>query len=407
MGFTMKHSIKKNYLQIGTKRRGGTKMPRVGFIVAHDTGNKNSTAAGNVGYYKNSANTMSASAHLFVDDKEIIECIPALTAAPEKAWHVLYNRTEDNIKFGDDANDIAIGVELCYGDNINFDKAYDKYVWTIAYICYKFKLNPANRITGHQFLDPGRKTDPTNALRTGDVTFNQLVKDVVKMYNACCKGSGGSIVLDTDAEKHPVTELNRTVTVTTDSLNVRKGASLSEPIVGTLKKGSKVTAKQRKNGMYHIGKNQWISSSAVYVKYKNNPTGTATILSDSLTIREKASFDSKDVGILKKGKTVKVYEKQNGLYHIGKNKWISASTKYIKFVEAPSKKKNNLLSIGKAVVLVDELNVRTEADASSKIVSTKNKGAVVKVYEIKSNWYRIGTKKWISGSEKYVKFKKK
>lgn len=407
MGFTMKHSIKKSYLPNGTKRRGGTKMPRVGFIVAHDTGNKNSTAAGNVSYYKDSANTMYASAHLFVDDKEIIECIPALTAAPEKAWHVLYNRTEDNIKFGDDANDIAIGVELCYGDNINFEKAYDKYVWTIAYICYKFKINPATHITGHEFLDPGRKTDPSNGLRTGGKSFKQLIVDVVKMYNACCKGQGGSLILDQEVESKPITELNRTITVTVDSLNVRKGASLGEPIVGTLKKGTKVTAKQSKNGMYHIGKNQWISASAAYVKYKNNPTGTVTILADSLTIRKSDSFTSKEVGTLKKGKTVKVYEKRNGLFHIGKDKWISAGEKYGKFKETTPKNKKALLHIGKATVLVNDLNIRNKSDIKGEIVSTKNKGTVLKVYEIKNGWYRVGTNKWISASEKYVSFKKK
>ena len=51
--------------------------PGVRFIVAHDTGNPGSTAAANVKYYERSRNEMSASAHIFVDDKEIVECIPA------------------------------------------------------------------------------------------------------------------------------------------------------------------------------------------------------------------------------------------------------------------------------------------------------------------------------------------
>ena len=53
--------------------------PGVKFVVAHDTGNPNSTAGQNVAYYEQSRNELSASAHLFVDDREIIECIPALT----------------------------------------------------------------------------------------------------------------------------------------------------------------------------------------------------------------------------------------------------------------------------------------------------------------------------------------
>ncbi len=50
--------------------------PGVRFIVAHDTGNPGSTAANNVSYYERSRNDQSASAHIFVDDKEILECIP-------------------------------------------------------------------------------------------------------------------------------------------------------------------------------------------------------------------------------------------------------------------------------------------------------------------------------------------
>lgn len=150
MSFTEKYTITPKYLPIRTKRRNGTAIsPAVKFIVVHDTGNKNSTAAGNVKYYINSANSESASAHLFVDDKEILECIPALTAPPEKAWHVLYNVTTDNQLYGYNANDAAIGVEYCFGDNINADEAYKKYIWVIAYLCYTFKLDPATSIVGH------------------------------------------------------------------------------------------------------------------------------------------------------------------------------------------------------------------------------------------------------------------
>ena len=71
--------------------------PFVKFIVAHDTGNPGSTAQNNVSYYEKTNNETEASAHIFIDDKEIIECIPALTSnKPEKAWHVRYNQSQDN-----------------------------------------------------------------------------------------------------------------------------------------------------------------------------------------------------------------------------------------------------------------------------------------------------------------------
>jgi len=191
MAFKMKYTIEKDYLPVNTKRRSGIAMPRVGFLVTHDTGNDGSTAEGNITYYKRSANDMSASAHTFIDDRRIIECIPATTGRPEKAWHVLYDRPEDNRLFGDDANDIAIGVELCYSNkkgNINNKEAYKRYVWYIAYLCYKFGLDPRRHIVGHEELDPGRKLDPfKNALKLLGINKAQFIQDVVNELADCTR----------------------------------------------------------------------------------------------------------------------------------------------------------------------------------------------------------------------------
>jgi N-acetylmuramoyl-L-alanine amidase CwlA len=188
-----RYPILESYLPVGTKRRSGRLIPgaQVRFIVAHDTGNPNSTARGNVNYYRNSCNEMSASAHLFVDDKEIIECIPALNGPPEKAWHVWYNRPKDNEIFGCDANDAAIGVEYCYGTRINADEAYARYVWVLASICSEFHLDPARSIVGHFFLDPQRKTDPVTGLAHSRRTYEQLLRDVADEYRA---GVGAFVV---------------------------------------------------------------------------------------------------------------------------------------------------------------------------------------------------------------------
>ncbi len=187
MPFNEKYTITPAYLTTPSKRRSGQIMsPGVKFIVAHDTGNPRSTARGNRNYYENSRDDMSASAHIFVDDKEIIECIPALTAnKQEKAWHVLYGVPTDNQLFGYNANDAAIGVEYCYGDNINADESYRKYIWVIAKICFTYGLDPSKSIVGHCFLDPRRKTDPVTGLLQSRRTYDQLLKDIVIEYNEC------------------------------------------------------------------------------------------------------------------------------------------------------------------------------------------------------------------------------
>lgn len=177
MAFKMRYQIKQLFLTSPSKRASGKPIDKVKFLVAHDTGNEGSTARANVMYYERSINEIAASAHIFVDDLEIIECIPAFTN-PKKAWHVLYNVDVDNKKYGTDANDSAIGVELCYGGQINNMESYRKYVWILAYLCDRYNLNPMLHIVGHSELDPRRKTDPENALKHINKTMEDLLEDV-------------------------------------------------------------------------------------------------------------------------------------------------------------------------------------------------------------------------------------
>lgn len=189
MAFKMKYEIESKYLTPHTKRRPSEPMNGVKFIVAHDTGNPSSTALGNVKYYENTNNVDFASAQLFVDDNLIVECIPTGlidNLTPEKAWHVVYNTPIDNQLYGYDANDYAIGVEYCYGGNIDAQESYKRYIWVMAYICYKYGLDPSKDITAHYILDPSRKTDPKSGLNNSlGITFEQCVQDVVNEYNDC------------------------------------------------------------------------------------------------------------------------------------------------------------------------------------------------------------------------------
>lgn len=223
--FQDKYAISPKLLPVGTKRRSGRMLGPVKFIVAHDTGNPGSTARMNVNYYTSTANNESASAHLFVDDKEILECIPALLSRPEKAWHVLYNKPKDNELYGADANDAAIGVEYCYGSGIDADKAYAKYVWLLAKLCYEFKLDPATSVVGHCILDPTRKTDPATGLMQSRRSYDRLLKDIVTEYNDCTGQGTAPVYTETPLSADATTLVK---------LNLRSGPSTRANLVQSL-----------------------------------------------------------------------------------------------------------------------------------------------------------------------------
>jgi N-acetylmuramoyl-L-alanine amidase CwlA len=182
--FEMKYPIIQHHLTTPSERRPGLKMDKVLFIVSHDTGN-DLGAMHNVRYHQRTVNKMKASAHIFVDDKNIVECIPSIVNDPEVAWQVRESKPYDNVMYGKDANYYAIGVELSIKPRGNNEEAYKRYIWTIAYLCYKYGLNPETDIVGHHLLDPGRKIDPENGLCKIGKTYEKLLKDVVKEYESC------------------------------------------------------------------------------------------------------------------------------------------------------------------------------------------------------------------------------
>lgn len=152
------------FLKIGTRHTGqrlDSGHPK--FLVFHDTGNRNSTAQQNVNYYNNTYNqpwATTASAHVFVDDKECINCVPL----EEKAWHVLYDAPTDNLWYGDDANDIAVGVEACYfSDKERSRKSFDNACEIAAFICKEYGINPRNQMPGHYQIQAD-KIDPKSVL---------------------------------------------------------------------------------------------------------------------------------------------------------------------------------------------------------------------------------------------------
>lgn len=197
--------VKYDFLPIGTRRSGQpitSKKPL--FAVAHDTGNPHTTAQTNVNYYRNTYMenwATVASAHIFVDDKECIVCIPVT----EKAWHVIYNTPTDNQWYGADANDVAFGVEGSYfpGNIERSRKSLDNMARVLAYLCNYWDIDYKTEVPGHQDIQAD-KIDPGNLLEACGYSRNvkNLDKQIAKYINGV-KKSAPSKKLSTKTTKKP------------------------------------------------------------------------------------------------------------------------------------------------------------------------------------------------------------
>lgn len=92
----------KNHIPISPKRRPGTKAD-METITIHNTANPTSNALGERNWLVNPQNDRTASWHIAVDDKQVVEAIPL----DEVAWHA-----GDRV-----GNATSIGVEICESGN--------------------------------------------------------------------------------------------------------------------------------------------------------------------------------------------------------------------------------------------------------------------------------------------------
>ena len=80
------------------------------------------------------------------------------------------------------------------------------------------------------------------------------------------------------------------------------------------------------------GKFPTFKTSKPTEKPSSNQIGIVEVVCGKLNVREKADFKSKIVMVVEKGSRWKCYGKQNGLYKIGSNQWVSANTMYTRFI---------------------------------------------------------------------------
>jgi N-acetylmuramoyl-L-alanine amidase len=135
-----KKLIKYNYSSRNNKR--------IEYIVIHDTGNTSKGAGADNHYRYFNGGNRNASAHYFVDDKEIIQTVEDANAS----WHCGDGKGKYGI-----TNSNSIGVEICINSDGDYEKAVANAIELVKHLMDKHNI-PIEKIVRH--YDASRKICP-------------------------------------------------------------------------------------------------------------------------------------------------------------------------------------------------------------------------------------------------------
>lgn len=158
--------IQKNLTNVNYDKRG----TKPSWIVVHYTGNNGDTAKDNTNYFK-SVNR-SASAHYFVDENSIWQCVEDL----DSAWHV----SAGNVWLNGARNNNSIAIEMCSRttdiNNLSkyylLDKTVENTVELVKMLMEKYGIKKEN-VCRH-FDVTGKYCPAPFVYNNGNITWNEF-----------------------------------------------------------------------------------------------------------------------------------------------------------------------------------------------------------------------------------------
>lgn len=150
--------IRYNY----SRRKGAT----IKYLVIHDTGNDSKGADTMAHYRYFNGGNRNASAHYFVDDKQVVQ----LVGDSLSAWHVGDGKGRYGI-----TNANSLGIEMCINSDGNYAKMYYHTVELAKNIMQKFNI-PIERVVRH--YDASRKSCPNHMRKSGWQAWAQFKRDI-------------------------------------------------------------------------------------------------------------------------------------------------------------------------------------------------------------------------------------
>lgn len=204
---------------------------KVSYIVMHYTGNSKDNAKNNAKYF--SGTSCKASAHFFVDDAAIYQSVELR----DIAWHCggssYYHSTCRNSN--------AFGIEMCCtaGNYTVSQKTKENAAYLCANLCKRLGITAQDVDTYVlRHYDITHKSCPAQMAGSSNKEWDAFKKDVKSILTT------GAISKEVAA----ASKVSYLVTITADSLNVRKGAGTNYDVVTTVKKGEVYTIVEENNG---------------------------------------------------------------------------------------------------------------------------------------------------------------
>jgi N-acetylmuramoyl-L-alanine amidase len=206
-------------------------------------------------------------------------------------------------------------------------------------------------------------------------------------------------------------ESNVTITISTDSLNVREGPGLSYRVVKQVKKGESFKLVNEENDWIEIklsnNQNGWVANWLVQKERSQESTQTlsslGTITVDGLRIRNGPGLNFQTIGHLNNGIQVQVVEKNENWIKISSSEiegWVSSEFVNVKNGQASSQNTESTPSNRQsAIITVDSLNVRNAASLQSNIIGKLQKGERIEIVSSTKEWIEFnfqGQNAWIS-----------
>ena len=276
------------------------------YIVVHNTAN-DASAQNEVKYMISNNNQVSF--HFAVDDKEIVQGLPL----DRNAWAC-----------GDGANGKGnrkgIQIEICYSKSggVRFENAEKNAAKFIAKLL-KERGWGVDKVKKHQ--DFSNKYCPHRTLDKGWASFVNMVKDYLNELNKPVQSNQTSSISVGDKVK-----------VKSTATHYATGQSMASFVKGSTYEVTRIDS----NKLLLSDITSWVFDYDVErvgstTQSNSDNSFLVEIICDELNIRQKADFNSKVVGTVKKGEVFTIVEENNGL---GKLKsgagYISLNSKYVR-----------------------------------------------------------------------------